>query len=274
MSKRAAPNAGINWLQHPVTDGVSHIECSSWSGFSDFILNHLAQFDGFIFRGQATTSWALKPTLDRKLERLNKDKYQTVRKNHLERFKTASRGLRGSNPAPIYSANDWWALGQHHGLATPLLDWTESPFVAAFFAFSSEPPKDKQQYAVVYGLSFARVEEESDRFRGLEANGFLRGFEDMSIDIVKPDRDDNKRLISQQGLFTIAPKNVCLMQWIRVRFGEEEQDPVLYKITIPSAERSNALRTLNWMNINFVSLFSDVEGASKHCNFGLELDRY
>jgi hypothetical protein len=58
--------------------------------------------------------------------------YQTVRNRYLEAFKVAAAGLRGPNPASL-DTEQWWSLGRHFDLVTPLLDWTHSPYIAAFF---------------------------------------------------------------------------------------------------------------------------------------------
>ena len=61
--------------------------------------------------------------------------YEKYRDGYLEAFERAASGLRGPNPKKL-TRDEWWALGRHYGLATPLLDWTEKPYIAAFFALS------------------------------------------------------------------------------------------------------------------------------------------
>src|SRR5436305_1638884 len=124
--------------KYPMVHGVKRVEIPTWSLFTQYVTDTFQDFTNFIYRGHVSSDWLLEPSLDRALKQLGKLHDARARQMHLERFKFSVRGRRGPNPAHLDTENDWWALGQHHGLLTPLLDWTQSPYVAAYFAFANQ----------------------------------------------------------------------------------------------------------------------------------------
>jgi len=86
------------------------------------------------WRGHAdAVNWVLRPSVFRK--RRNGQPYD---ENALiDNFQMRAFGRLGHRPRPC-SDLEWLFLAQHYGLPTRLLDWTESPLVALYFAVSEE----------------------------------------------------------------------------------------------------------------------------------------
>ena len=128
------------WEWSTIGNGYGQVKLSSWKYFSDFVYQEMLDYETYIWRGHRCDNWELESTLDRliKKAKIAKTKRWDFSRLHLEQFQYAVRGRRGPTPSVITNENEWWALGQHHGLATPLLDWTSSPFVAAYFAYINQ----------------------------------------------------------------------------------------------------------------------------------------
>jgi FRG domain len=257
------------WNETDVKDGVIGIDLSRWAYFDDYIRQEMLDFRNFIWRGQCAAAWSLESTLDRLLRKRGQAYNLRLRAEHLQRFMMSTRGRRGPNPPNMSTENDWWALGQHYGLATPLLDWSTSPYVAAYFAFVPEE-NDRADRRAVWGLWRDAVERKSKEI----ANTWTESGRAPVVDLVEPRSDENARLVSQGGLFTRGPDAVSLDDWVRRNFAGEEKYIRLVKITIPNRDRDLALRTLNRMNINHLSLFPDIYGASKYANLDLLIEKY
>ncbi|MCK4659419.1 MAG: FRG domain-containing protein [Phycisphaerae bacterium] len=267
-----------------VEKGVIEHKLSSWKEFADFIVEHHSNCPALIYRGQAHSDWKVESTLDRLEHRFpSKRNYSggipddfdctpVSRETHLRAFKDAVRGKRGQNP-PELSEDEWWALAQHHGLATPMLDWTYSPFVALFFAFECKKCIDpssgtwrEPEYRAVYVLSSSCIAEKAK-----EGDPAPLPF--------SPRGETSYRLINQAALFLRMPEDSDLESYIHEHFRDDTASEenfharaILQKIIIGNKDRTDCLKFLNKMNINRMSLFPDLDGAASYVNDLWELD--
>ncbi len=210
-----------------------------------------------VYRGQRGHDWNLSSTLSRMFET------GTVPPGHqadlLGQFRLAMRG-RGLDVSKL-EEEEIWAFGQHHGLRTPLIDWTKSPYVALFFAFEEPDLADGDNPArAVFCLNMAAI----------------RADEDMHDWIFEPTHHENARLVNQAGLFTITPAgsdNVvsAILNNLAENGVINPDDPndvakYICKFHVPNDNRTACLNTLRKMNIHHANLFPDPGGASRYCN--------
>jgi hypothetical protein len=123
-------------------------EVDAWTEFvSEFAHDDAA---GWLFRGQSNIEWGLDTSLQRAFEKANIT--SSVEGVHVENssigfFKDHSRLYLAVTPAE----NDllgWLALMQHYGAPTRLQDWTQSPFVATYFAYREDKKADAALWAI------------------------------------------------------------------------------------------------------------------------------
>lgn len=280
------------WEVGPIVDGVCETRFLSARNFYLYVQQEMLDLREYIWRGQRCDNWTLDSTIDRLLDKsqIPPEDRPAFRAEHLRQFRLAVRGRRGLNPAPIRDDNEWWALGQHNGLCTPLLDWTKSPFVAAYFAFIGRGTSQTGLRAVC-ALHVPSVEFVCQRIQAEEERRLIREARQTSqasalaagasvllprpeVEFIAPFSDENQRLVNQGGLFTRAPDGMNIEEWVRARFKGASTDQTLRKLLIPNDDRPDCLKVLNRMNINHLTLFPDLYGASLYCNLYAEIERY
>lgn len=266
------------YLDIPVNNGCVTYNMKSWDDFTNFINKHFLKYSRqYIWRGQENSEWLLESALDRLLKKFKREERPLIRERHLENFRYSIRGRSGSSLVELSDDDICWALGQHYGLATPLLDWTVSPFIAAFFAICNIPYSYPN--ALIEGLS-----EKSFTIYALHKYSILEMNKSLNEDIasralriIEPLFDGNPRLVSQGGLFTKMPDSTDVESWVMDKFLGQEDLEILIKFVIPyrNIESSRkVLSLLNRMNINHLSLFPDLYGSSLFCNMRLAVPTY
>ena len=113
----------------------SDLHMTNWVDFERWISEVSGITDTTIFRGQSK-AWKLLPSIARKI---NDQRLLKLEKVSMAQFQ--ERAPRTLQVVPE-SDWDWLVTAQHHGLPTRLLDWTEDPMIAMWFALREASPTD------------------------------------------------------------------------------------------------------------------------------------
>ncbi len=256
-------------LADQISGRIPVTKIESWQDFTQLLEHPFfnQQNTQLIFRGHRRYEWGLAPSLGR----LNPTNIVTeeLAENQLDLFSRAVRGRLPDNTLLDEGEKDeLWSVGQHHGLKTPLLDWTHSPYVALFFTFEVEDPKDEtdNQYRAIYVVNKSFIADDNKV---------------PEIRVLEPRKDYHGRLVNQAGLFLFAPYDATIENKLINTLSSDEFDELkevdekeeanviakyICKIYIKNEDRENCLKHLRRMNVHHASLFPDLIGASDYCN--------
>jgi len=244
-----------------------HIITKQIDSIQDY-LGIIENYSGLAFyRGHADSKeWHLKSSLARLVDRIGiglLDQYKDWK--GLEAYlitkfeRRAIPYIDNRNLARI----DWLILAQHYGLPTKLLDWTENPLVALFFALSDSRNKEEDVESAVWIIKPKLIAVNNIDLNKLD-----------QIHLFYPSHID-QRVISQKGCFTIEPfpKNNSLIRGIDEHI-EDYGDSInsLIKVTIPKDKefKMNLLYTLMDLGIDYDFIMPGLEGLTSQIRFDME----
>jgi hypothetical protein len=236
------------------------------------------------WRGHRNQGWGLKPSIWRK----EHAEYADQEVAYLNHFQGRAICQQESHRTPETNI-EWLFLAQHYGLPTRLLDWTESPLVALYFAVIADDT-DKEadgKDACLWALAPTKLNYEFSKRPDSEER--LNGFASIELNVVKGiaslafgDKSDscsnsangkpsdnqlpsvlalqpwesNDRIIAQSGRFTLHRSENALET---LAF----QRPYLKKIIIPQKAKEILRGCLEVFGIRRWNIFPDLENLAK-----------
>ncbi len=221
---------------------------------------------GWIYRGQTDISWSLLPKAGRPEYHLDATEYWAARG---QRSSDLGRFSQWRSDAIAFCENlpdnefESLAFAQHYGLATRLLDWTNNPMVALFFAVEAQGDIDG---AVFCHFRWEHIDIEEAIWDHVR-----------TVAIYEP-RPFDRRILAQSGVFTYHPDPTQPLEAKPIideakcfipetdKYVPDGLDLVVIRV---SAEMKPILqRQLSEIGMSRKTLFPDLEGLSEFINWG------
>ena len=219
-----------------------------------------------LFRGLSDSTWSLTTTLERsRWTSVPVRMYYGLISRIHPQIQSLTKNAWNIRPIPdvegLLKTYDAWALRQfprtdeysymvylrHHGFPSPLLDWTRSAQIAAFFAFrSTTAPKEGN--VSIYAFS--------EMPQGWKVTAADRSWIRRTGSFVTTHR----RHFLQQSDYTMCATFSDEWRFVLHEDAEtHEGQDVLWKFNLPWTERTKVLKILDNYNLNAFSLFESEE---------------
>ena len=237
----------------------------SWDDFLKLITSQ--PYNNWAFRGERDERLPLYSSLSRYFQnfRLAPAAWPKQEARILRIFKRKAHQFLTKPPDPDDDF-EWLALMQHHGAPTRLIDFTWSPYVAAFFALERSLGD-----GVVWAVNPARIDSSraprhtpmDPRPKGNFRRFFLCG-KHRFIWMGEP-LTMNRRLIAQSGTFAVPGVLDAPVEEI-----VSDQENTMAKLVLTNPVREVGMRELYRMNITYATLFPDLDGLARSMGYELE----
>lgn len=241
--------------------------------------------NNYFYRGQADSCWALQSSLERVVgSNWSSDNARKFEDFSLKNFCSKFHLYDRENIQPS-SKLAWLSIMQHYGVPTRLVDFTESPYVALYFALEASAPSQKRDmalyaidYSAVMDRSIEHIRSKDSGFSETRATLFERQDEvfDQVVDRFAYDiawigepKLLNTRLDRQAGSFLLSGN-----RGMRI---EEVLNSSLYssvdmrKIVIKGNLVEGVFSLLRKMNITSKSLYGDLDGLARSIRMQMQI---
>lgn len=229
----------------------------SWEEYKLLISGHIKDGVKLVYRGQSNSSWKLQTTIHRTKLITNLESFTYYFENVLPTVQESVEAWDGTR-RDLTNNNDmaeFVAFLQHNGYPTPLLDWTDSPYVAAYFAFNAiDPFNVDNESAAIYSFDELKWLTKYEQIYDYKSNKY-------HVSSLRPSYRGNHKQMLQQGLFMYT--NCDDIEEYIMNF-ESEPGEYLNKYELDISERPKIMNDLSLMGVSALQLTPSIEAVCKN----------
>jgi hypothetical protein len=241
--------------------------------------------NNFLFRGQANANWRLESSLERAVgASWSTAQAQKFEDYSIDQFQSKFHLYDKENTLPT-SKLAWLSIMQHYGVPTRLIDFTESPYVALYFAlegFSAQSKSSLALYAIDYSSilenSIAHIKSKDSGFQETRKTVYKKQdeiFEKIvdrfSYDIawIAEPKQLNARLDRQAGSFLLSGNRGLRVE--QVLGSQLYMQTEFLKFVVSPELCSGVFALLRKMNITSKSIYGDLDGLARAIRMQMQI---